>query len=254
MDAPLIESGIFAKTAETIPDLPISTIWSWLPQIGQATVKLFRDDLTESLHKLSPRNTLESVSNRYPAPPTEAMGLFLTCRWAHRPFVSLIHVFHHCAIQYKPSVCWLRAVNWHITDCRPSVSHRRNPGELVASPSPRWCQRTISQWAASSLWKDSKLKSEPRHIPTIQAAHAAAGAYVIHPVCVDLHKHKDSTIQKMQKTSRKWGKLHTLHIYTHRKTCTHTHTHILPTDKTQLWTQSRAPASTASSLLLTDRT
>lgn len=49
-------------------------------------------------------------------------------------------------------------------------------------------------------------------------------------------------------------KLLTLTSTKNTHTKKHAHTHTLPTDKSQLWAQSSAPAGTASGLLLTDRT
>lgn len=51
----------------------------------------------------------------------------------------LVHVLRHCAIKYKPSVCWLRAVNWHFADCRLSVSHRQILAGALLLGACRWC-------------------------------------------------------------------------------------------------------------------
>lgn len=74
------------------------------------------------------------------------MGIQDLCR--------LVHVRRHCAIKCKPSVCWLRAVNWHFADCRLSVSHRQILAGALLLGACRWCHcRGGQSHRPPPLWK-----------------------------------------------------------------------------------------------------
>lgn len=146
------------------------------------------------------------------------------------------------------------AVNWHITDCRQSMSHRQILASLLLL---RACD-DVSAEAANRLGPLSKITSIHirAQIPTIQYSHARAkrvpSTQRMWP-CTDWHINisRGQFLKKTKKPAHKHDQknlltsLHVLRILTleNMHMCAHTHTHILPTDKTQLWTQSSAPAS-----------
>lgn len=173
---------------------------------------------------------------------------------------SLIHVFLHCAIEYKPSVCWLCAVNWHITDCRLSASHRQILASLLLL---RACD-DVSTEAANQLGPLSEItptqiRAQTHSYNTVFTCMSKVRA--VHPMHVAMHRlmHRQTLSHECDSENTEAWSRETVDTLTctkdtHTGKHAHTHTHILPTDKTQLWAQSSAPASTASCLRLTDRT